>query len=118
MKKTTAFSLDLVAISVFAVLARMAHQSDEMPFNFMGFLSTLWPFVIGVGAGWLIAELTKIAKGRAVVIWLVTVIVGLTIWGMRNSAFPHWSFIIVASVMSALLMFGWRGIASLIARKK
>ena len=32
--RPTAIAADYVAIAVFALLARAAHQSDDMPFNF------------------------------------------------------------------------------------
>ena len=103
----TAIAADYVAIAVFALAARAAHQSETMPFNFTGWLSTLWPFALGVTLGWLIV---RDNKGGA--IWGITVITGLVIWGIRNQAIPHWSFIIVATIMSALLMLGWRFVAS------
>lgn len=109
MKQSTtpsAIAADFVAIAVFALLARAAHQSEEMPFTFGGFLSTLWPFALGVTLGWLIVR-----ENRGGLIWLITVVTGLVIWGIRNQAVPHWSFVIVATVMSALLMLGWRFVA-------
>ena len=116
MKKTIskpyAIAADYVAIAVFALLARAAHQTEEMPFNFTGWLSTLWPFALGVTLGWLIAR-----DNKGGIIWPVTVITGLVIWGIRNQSIPHWSFIIVATTMSALLMLGWRGIAKLVSKR-
>lgn len=113
--KPTAIALDFVAISLFALFARMAHQSDEMPFTVAGWASTVWPFAIGVALGWVIATVSRTSSG--VIIWLVTVITGLVIWALRNGDIPHWSFVIVACVMSALLMLGWRGVARLMSTK-
>lgn len=122
MNKSTAFIADLIAIAAFALFARMAHQSDDMPFNFLGWLSTLWPFVIGVVLAWGVLALAKLDGVRVapggVVAWIVTVVVGLAIWGVRNGAFPHWSFILVASSVSALLMLGWRAIAGVVVRRR
>lgn len=122
MTKTTAIAADLVAIAVFALLARMAHQTDEMPFTFVGWLSTLWPFLLGVLVAWAVLAATKMDGVRVapggLVAWIVVVVVGLAIWGVRNAAFPHWSFILVASLMSALLMLGWRGIAGAVRRRR
>ena len=42
---------------------------------------------------------------------VLTVVTGLVVWGIRNQAIPHWSFILVATSVSALLMLGWRAIA-------
>lgn len=116
--KPTAIALDLVAIAAFALFARMAHQSDDMPFNFAGWASTVWPFALGVVLGWVVVLVGSHKDGdRGVLVWLVTVVTGLVIWGIRNQALPHWSFVIVASVMSALLMLGWRGLAKLFGKK-
>lgn len=112
ISKPYAIAADYVAIAAFALLARAAHQSDETPFNFSGWLSTLWPFALGVTLGWLI---TRENKGG--LIWIITVVTGLVIWGIRNGRVPHWSFIVVATTMSALLMLGWRGVAKL-AKKR
>lgn len=112
---STAIALDAVAIALFALFARIAHQTEEMPLNFVGWLSTLWPFLLGVGLAWAVA-LFVIKQAKGWVIWLITVATGLIIWAIRNQQIPHWSFIIVASVMSALLMLGWRGIVHLVKR--
>ena len=111
ISKPSAIAADYVAIAAFALLARAAHQSDEMPFNFSGWLSTLWPFALGVTLGWLI---TRENKGG--LIWIITVVTGLVIWGIRNGDVPHWSFIVVATTMSALLMLGGRGVAKLVKK--
>ena len=111
ISRPSAIAADYVAIAVFALLARAAHQTDEMPFNFTGWLSTLWPFALGVTLGWLITR-----KNNRGIIWSVTVVTGLAIWGIRNQAIPHWSFIVVATLMSALLMLGWRGVAKLVRK--
>lgn len=118
ISRTTAIAMDTLAIAVFALLARIAHQTDEMPLNLTGWLSTLWPFLVGVALAWVIVTFAGKAEGArsGVLIWLITVATGLTIWGMKNQQLPHWSFIVVASVMSALLMLGWRGVARLIKR--
>lgn len=118
---------DAVAIAVFALLARIAHRSAEMPLTVGGWLSTLWPFLLGVLLGWAVSQYAArhaadAAEARrvwptGVIAWIVTVVVGLGIWAIRNAAIPHISFIIVAGSMSALLMLGWRGVAALTARR-
>lgn len=108
---------DIVAIAVFALLARLAHQSDDMPFNFAGWLSTLWPFLVGVAVSWILIIAARWDALQlwptGVATWVVTVVVGLVIWAIRNGDIPHWSFIIVATVMSGVLLLGWRGLAKL-----
>lgn len=114
-------ALDLLALLIFALLARLAHD-DGSGFSVLRWLDTAWPFMLGAVIVWgiLLAAGTR-AAGQAlrtgVVVWLGSLIVGLGIWAIRNAAIPHWSFILVATLMSALLLFGWRGIAQLRARK-
>lgn len=110
--KLLPLAYDAVAIAVFAFLARVAHRSDDMPLTIPAWWSTYWPFLLGV----VIAYIVLVAvdwnalkmKPAGVAVWLITVVTGLGIWGIRHSAFPHWSFILVASLMSALLLFAWR----------
>ena len=111
---------DAIALAVFALLARIAHQSADMPLSFVGWLSTLWPFPIGLGLGWLLLSrataltVSGARNGRgAAIVWLCTIIVGLVIWALRNGAVPHWSFVLVASATSAVFMFGWRAAVAL-----
>lgn len=123
MKSVLSFALDVLAIALFALLARMAHQSEEMPFTFAGWLETTWPFLAGVVLSYL--RLILLRGGVAsriwpegVTIWVVTALVGLGIWGLNNREVPHWSFIIVATVMSGLLLLGWRVIAVALTRRR
>ena len=66
----------------------------------------------GVAIAWLAAR--RVFQGSAQgmgfggVVWVLAVVTGLGIWWARHATVPHWSFIIVASVTSALLLFGWR----------
>lgn len=122
MSRISALTADVVAIAAFALFARIAHQTEDMPLNFAGWLSTLWPFLLGVALSWVIIAATKWDGARlvpaGVSAWLITVVVGLGIWTVRNGEFPHWSFILVATIMSALLMLGWRVIAGVVGRRR
>lgn len=112
IKKSYAVAADFVAVAAFALLARAAHRSEEMRFTFAGWAETFLPFAVGLALAWLITR-----KNRGWLIWLITVVVGLIIWGFYRDKLPHWSFVLVASSMSALLMLGWRGIAALATRR-
>ncbi|AWB85167.1 DUF3054 domain-containing protein [Corynebacterium liangguodongii] len=113
MKKSYAVAADYVAIAAFALLARAAHQSEDMPFTFLGWLETFLPFATGLALAWLVLR-----RDRGVLIWLITVAVGLVIWGFYRDKLPHISFVIVASTVSAALMLGWRGLARLALRRR
>lgn len=113
------FILDLVAIALFGLAARYAHQSPDMPFNFLGWLSTTWPFWVGVLLAWAIFRKDAVRGFDyrvGAIVWIFAVASGLIIWAIRHAAVPHWSFVLVATVMGALLIFGWRLIASFVRK--
>lgn len=115
MNRVLVLLFDLIAIFLFAVFARMAHQSDGLELSVAGILNTFWPFALGTLIAFAIWVAAKWDGWKAapagVTVWVVTVIVGLGIWWYNNERFPHWSFILVAAIMSAILLFGWRAIA-------
>lgn len=120
MSVTRTIVMDFFAIFTFAVLARLAHDTESDPFTLTNVLNTLWPFLIGGAIGHGICAAAKkhplpIAPG-GVIVWLATAITGLAIWALRNGEMPHWSFIIVATVMSALLLLGVRLLAKFVAK--
>ncbi|WKD58275.1 hypothetical protein CAPI_08745 [Corynebacterium capitovis DSM 44611] len=106
IKKSYAIAADFTAMAAFALLARAAHRSEELPFSLSGWVETFLPFAAGVALAWLVFR-----RDRGWLTWLITLVVGLVIWSLYRDKLPHWSFIVVASSMSALLMLGWRGVA-------
>ncbi len=122
MNRVTVLVADLVAVFAFAVFARLAHRGDGLALSLQGVLSTYWPFALGVVVAFVVIVASRWDGGKVrpsgVTAWVVTVVIGLVIWGLRNAAVPHWSFILVASIMSALLMLGWRMIAGAVAKRK
>lgn len=122
MKRSTALIADIIAIAVFALLARIAHQTDAMPLTVAGWLSTWWPFLLGVLVSWGLILALKLDGHRVfpagLLAWVVTVVVGLAVWSFRNGDIPHWSFVLVATIMSGLLMLGWRGVVRLAGRRQ
>lgn len=107
-----ALSADLTAILLFALLARLAHRGDGLEFSISGWLATAWPFLVGVLLAYGILsvkhrEPLPINPG-GITVWLVTLVTGIAIWGVSHTAIPHWSFMIVAGLMSGLLLLGWR----------
>ncbi|MDO4761171.1 MAG: DUF3054 domain-containing protein [Corynebacterium sp.] len=107
---------DILATFVFAVLARLAHGGLSVP----AVLDTWWPFALGA----LAAGAVIFAFGHdgttwrsGVIVWGLCTVVGLKIWAFRHGEIPHISFIIVATIMSGLLILGWRGVEKLLAKR-
>lgn len=104
---------DVVAVFLFALLARVAHNTPDMPLSVGGWLETAWPFVCGTVLGWGLLVFNRQASdaeltSRGWIVWIATAATGLILWGLRHGALPHWSFILVATLMSGLLIMGWR----------
>lgn len=121
MNRWTSLTIDAIAIGLFALFARVAHQSAEMPLNLHGWFFTWLPFLAGVFIAYLVIILpAKLASERirpaGLSVWAFTVVIGLTIWGFNNGAVPHWSFMIVATTASAILVLGWRALFKVISR--
>lgn len=107
--------VDIFALLVFALSARMAHGGVTVT----AVLNTFWPWALAALIGWAIVLGLRIRNlwKEACTVWLTTVIAGMLIWAVVNAKFPHWSFLLVATLTSALFLFGWRAIAAATARK-
>ena len=111
-----AVALDILWVLAFVVIGRASHAKGE---ELGGIASTAWPFLAGLGAGWLALFLLSSRAGRArplpafrvmpagLVAWLATVAVGMTlrvVFGQGTAV----AFIAVALVFLGLFLLGWR----------
>jgi len=108
--------VDAVFVLVFAAIGRASH--DENP---LGFLLTAWPFLIALVVGHALAALVPArprrpwSLGWGVIVWIVTVAGGMLL-RIATGDTAETPFIIVASLVLAALLLGWRLIA-LLARR-
>lgn len=110
--------LDAVLVVVFSTFGRGAHSEGLGVTQVWG---TAWPFLIGLAAGWLILLATRrapAAVGSGVLLWLATLVVGMVIRGLGDGRVPHWSFMVVAGVVTAVLLIGWRAIRAAVVRRR
>jgi hypothetical protein len=103
---------DIVCVIVFCTIGRRSHAEG---LTVAGIAQTAWPFLAGTGVGWLLIRgwrrpFTVIPTG--VVVWVCTVVVGMLL-RKATSAGVQTSFVVVASIATAVLMLGWRGAAAL-----
>ena len=85
-------------------------------------LETAWPFLLALAVAWIVRLVWKtgaapLSMSTAGYFWAVTLIGGMLIRGLSTGRIPHWSFMIVAAIALAVLLFGWRAIAGLIRRR-
>ena len=104
-----AAAADVAVLLVFVAIGRRTHHSGS---DGAGFLRVLWPFAVGLVAGWLVTGLASapLAWRRSVPAWLVTVALGMALRvGVDGHAFKL-SFTIVAFVFVGAGMLGWRAV--------
>ena len=108
MRAPVIVGIDLVAILIFAVIGRASH-AHELTLD--GIVQTGWPFVV---AG-LIGSVLSIVLGgpwwrQGVIVWLVTVVGGMTLRVLGGDTAAT-AFIVVATSFLALFLIGWRWFA-------
>jgi hypothetical protein len=107
--------LDLVAVLVFATIGRRNHAVGV---SVAGVLATAWPFLVGAVTGWLVVRawrrpLAETPTGVAA--WLGAVVVGMLLRRLDGQG-TALSFVVVATVVLAVLVLGWRLVVRLAGR--
>ncbi len=106
--------LDAALVVVFAAVGRRSHTEG---LDVTGILRTAWPFLAGAAVGWLLAALIvgeprSLGFGALVVAGAVVVGMLLRVASGQGTA---WSFVVVATLVLAVLLLGWRLVARLVA---
>ena len=114
MTKFAPFAVDLAAVLVFVAVGRRSHDEAS---SITGYLLTASPFLLGVAASWVALAVAR-PDGwlvPAVVTWIVTVAIGVL---LRRFAFGDGaptSFVVVTTIVLALLIVGGRALAERLA---
>lgn len=99
--------VDVVCVLVFCAVGRRNHDEG---INIAGIATTAWPFLSGTALGWLVSRAWRCPTALAptgVVVWLSTVAVGMLL-RKATSAGVAASFVVVAALVTAVLLLGWR----------
>ena len=85
-----------------------------------GLLETAAPFLIGLGVGWLIVRAWRwpMAIVTGLVIWPITILVGMIV---RSTIFDRGtavSFVIVATLFLGACLVGWRAAFRVLTRRR
>jgi hypothetical protein len=106
--------LDVVLVLAFVLIGRGSHGENVVA----GALTTFWPFAVGLLVGWLatIALRRPLALWpTGVIVWLATLVVGMLLRVVSGQGIAV-SFVIVATVVLAVFLIGWRAVALLVQR--
>lgn len=107
---------DLVCVVAFCSIGRRSHAEG---LTVTGVAETAWPFLAGTLAGWAAARAWPRPANlypTGLIVWAFTVVIGMLL-RKATSAGTAGSFIVVASVTTAVLLLGWRAIAKVLARR-
>lgn len=110
-----AFAADAAAILLFCALGRRNHDEGV---TLGGVLWTAWPFLAGLILAWVIFRAWRrptTIRPTGVAVWLSSVAIGMGLRaGIGEGIAP--SFILVATLVTGLLLLGWRAAVGLAAR--
>ena len=106
---------DVICVVVFCTIGRRSHAEG---LSVAGIAETAWPFLAGTAVGWLLARgwrrpVALVPTG--VVVWVCTIVVGMLLRKATSEGVAP-SFIVVASLVTAALLLGWRAGARLLTR--
>ncbi|KWX67112.1 DUF3054 domain-containing protein [Mycobacterium sp. NAZ190054] len=112
-----ALAADLVCVVVFCTIGRRSHAEG---LTVTGIAETAWPFLTGTAAGWLASRGWRRPASLAptgLIVWVATVVVGMLLRKATGQGTAV-SFIVVASLTTAVLLLGWRATARALARRR
>lgn len=104
---------DALCVLAFCAIGRRSHAEGV---TVTGVAETAWPFLVGAAVGWLVSRgwrrpLALVPTGVAV--WVCTIAVGMLL-RKASSGGVAVTFVIVASVVTAVLLLGWRGVVAVV----
>jgi peptidoglycan/LPS O-acetylase OafA/YrhL len=108
---------DVVGVLVFCAIGRRSHAEG---LTVAGVAETAWPFLAGVAVGWLASRGWRAPAAvlpTGVAVWVCTVVVGMLL-RKATSAGVVLSFVVVASIVTAVLLLGWRMLAAGVRRRR
>jgi peptidoglycan/LPS O-acetylase OafA/YrhL len=106
---------DLVGVLLFCAVGRRSHAEG---LTVAGVAETAWPFLVGAAVGWLLSRAWRRPTAvvpTGVAVWVCTVAVGMLL-RKTTSAGVAFSFVIVASAATAVLLLGWRVLVASLQR--
>jgi hypothetical protein len=92
---------------VFCTIGRRSHAEG---ITVAGVAETAWPFLAGTLTGWLVSrgwQRPTSLVPTGITVWIATVVVGMLVRKVTSAGVAG-SFIVVAAVVTAVLLLGWR----------
>lgn len=113
-----AFVLDVLFVVLFAAIGRRSHEESGA---IQGVFTTAGPFLAGLVLGWVVSLAVRrsapLTVNAAVTVWFATVFFGMVLRVVTGRGIAV-SFVIVASIVLAVFLLGWRFAAGWLARHR
>jgi hypothetical protein len=110
--------LDAALICLFAAIGRRNHGETGALLDVM---TTAWPFLAGMTAGWLFVLLAfhriPLHVRDGIPVWLFAVAIGMLLRSLTHTG-TALSFIVVATLVLGALLLGWRAVAAFTTRRR
>ncbi|CCH76570.1 putative conserved transmembrane protein [Nostocoides japonicum T1-X7] len=109
----SAWAVDAVAVILFAAVGRISH-GEGLTLN--GLIDTAGPFLGGVLVAWLVIDWQRwepYAWRTGILVLACVIVVGMVLRSLLGQGVQP-SFVVVATLVLALLLLGWR----LVARRR
>lgn len=112
-----ALGIDTFVVVLFVSLGLRTHEQGS---TLAAVLETALPFLLGLGLGWVVARAWKrpMSVLTGLVIWPVTVLVGMI---LRRALFDDGtaaSFVVVATLFLGAFLVGWRAVWRLVDQRR
>ncbi|WP_353988076.1 DUF3054 domain-containing protein [Ruicaihuangia caeni] len=111
-----ALIVDALLVTSFVAIGRRSHAETA---DLAGFASALWPFLAALLLGWALSLAWRRPSGvllPGLLIWGVTVGIGMVLRSVAGQGVQP-SFVIVAGLVLAAFLLGWRLIALAVAAR-
>jgi uncharacterized membrane protein (GlpM family) len=110
--------LDAAAVVLFVAVGRRSH--DEGGNAAVEALKVAAPFLIALVVGWLASRAWRRPDHlvTGVVVWIVTVALGLVLRRLVFDRGTATAFVIVATITLGVLLLGWRAVANRLKRRR
>jgi hypothetical protein len=111
-----AAALDVAVVVSFAVIGRRSHDEGSASRELIRVAA---PFLIGLAVGWIIARAWRrpFDLGAGATVWVVTVVVGMLLRRLLFDRGTAFSFVVVATIFTGVLLIGWRVVAGRFTRR-
>ena len=111
-----AFAADVACLVLFAAVGRQTHRET---LDAIGVLGTLWPFLAGLVVAWLTGRLWRAPRRivpAGLAAWAGALVLGMLLRAAGEQG-VELAFAVVAAVVLAVLLLGWRALAALLGRR-